>query len=222
MHERDDRPDDLERRRLVDVRRDLVGRAAAVLDREDDDERGDQEREERRDGDQEAGRARRRAPAKRRGLLGEERHQSRRLRSRRASVRARGAATSRRARARAAASVARPAEPDDVHDHGAVLAGRRVVVEAEEQQLVDGRADRPADGLDERRGAGRAARTRRRRSSARGGRPASATTMPLACANCVALVVVAVAEADGLRRARAIDAASPVRKCQPAAAPGRS
>ncbi len=51
--ERDDGPDDLEQAGLVDVGRDLVGRPAAVLDREDDDERADQERKEGRDGDQE-------------------------------------------------------------------------------------------------------------------------------------------------------------------------
>jgi hypothetical protein len=52
--ERDHGPDDLERLGLLDVLRDLVRRAAPVLDGEVDDERPDQDREERGDRDQEA------------------------------------------------------------------------------------------------------------------------------------------------------------------------
>ena len=62
-------------------------------------------------------------------------------------------------------------DPDRAHDHEAVAAGHRVVVVAEEQQRVDRRADLACRGLDEpsRRSRGR---TRCRRGTATGGRPA--------------------------------------------------
>ena len=100
------------------------------------------------------------------------------------------------------------------------LPSGRVVVEAVEEDLVDGRADLPGGGLDEAEAqvarrvldsvevAGEAAVGRRDHDGARVG-------------ELVAVLVVAEAESGGLRQRASIAAASPVRKCQPPAALGR-
>ena len=97
---------------------------------------------------------------------------------------------------------------------------RGIVVVAEEQQLHRrpsrscGRRPRPARGGD------RAARTRRRRSSATSRPSGVATMIAAACANCFSLGHAGVAEADRRRDALRSTPASPVRKCQPSRGAG--
>ena len=147
-------------RRAVDrAGRTSVAGAAAVADREDDQQRGDQQREEQADADEEeveqvdlGGDGRR--------LLGEERKSSACIvvsapaRGRRASgavARALGALAAQRQTMKPAEREhgQHAADADDVQHRRAVAPGARIVVEAEQQQLIDRRADRSVGGLDQ-------------------------------------------------------------------------
>ena len=114
----------------------------------------------------------------------------------------------------------RAAQPHGAHRHEPVIARRRIVVIAVEQQ-----PDRPAcrssrPTIRSARTSRRAASSRCRRSSATALPAGVATTMPLACANCCVCLVPGVVEARRLGQ-RVDRRLSPVRKCQPCSALGR-
>ena len=204
------------------------GDAPPVLDREEDDQAGDQQREERREADQEevervdAWRHRGGGFGKERGAghisCGARRCRVRRRACVRVALAAHHDADERR---RAASTVAAPARRSDAHDDEAVAARHRVVVIAVEQQRVDGRADLALRRLDERQAqVARAvldAEEVAREPAVRRHHDDAGRMREL-----LGLLVPGVAEAGGAREPRRSTAASPVRKCQPRSAPGRS
>ena len=81
----------------------------------------------------------------------------------------------------------RPSTRITLRDDHSVFAGRRIVVIAEQQDLVGGRADFVVRKLPPGPGGNRAACIRFRRNSARSCLPGVSTMMPLAWANCLVM-----------------------------------